>query len=148
MIERIALILVLALTGMAAYYVLRLAHVRRMQPRAATGLPTLLYFHSDTCAVCPTQGRFVDQIAARWDGRLRIERIDAGRDIEATARYRVFTLPTTVLVDSEGKVHQVNYGLADPQKLERQLSAIAATHPEPPGSTKVMASMKSAPSTD
>jgi thioredoxin-like negative regulator of GroEL len=63
----------------------------------------------------------VDGLAAQWDGRLRIERIDAERQPEEAARYAVFSLPTTVLVDGDGRVRHVNYGLADASKLQRQL---------------------------
>jgi len=124
MLERLALVLVLTATTFGAYYLFRQLHMRRMQPAAAAGRPTLLYFRADHCAVCPTQGRFIDQLATQWDGRVAIERIDAERDPETAARYRVLTLPTTVLVDADGRVRHVNYGLTDAQKLGRQLAAI------------------------
>ena len=123
MLERLALVLVLAAAGVAAYALLRQLHMRRMQPAAAAGRPMLLYFRSDTCAVCPTQGRYVDQLAAQW-GDLTIERVDAERDPDTAAHYRVFTLPTTVLLDSRGQVRHVNYGLTDAHKLGRQLAQL------------------------
>lgn len=125
MIERLAIILVFSIAAVAAYYALRSLHLRRMQPAAAgSGLPALLYFRSDSCAVCPTQGRIVDQVAAQWGDRLRVERIDAERDPAAAERFSVFTLPTTILVDGDGRVRQINYGLADARKLGRQLSSL------------------------
>ena len=118
MLERLALVLVLAAAGVAAYALLRQLHLRRM-PTVATVKPTLLYFRADHCAACPTQSRYVDQLAAQWDGH--IERIDAERDPATAARYRVFTLPTTVLIDGGGQVRHVNYGLTDAHKLGRQV---------------------------
>ncbi len=123
MLERLALVLVLAAAGVAAYALFRQLHMRRMQPAAAVGRPTLLYFRSDSCAVCPTQGRYVDQLAAQW-AELTIERIDAERDPDTAARYRVFSLPTTVLIDGRGQVQHVNYGLTDAHKLGRQLASL------------------------
>ena len=130
MLERLALVLVLAAAGVAAYALLRQLHMRRMQPAAVAGRPTLLYFRSDTCAVCPTQGRYVDQLAAQWDSRLTIERIDAERDPDTAARYRVFSLPTTVLIDGRGQVRHVNYGLTDAHKLGRQLVQLEKESPQ------------------
>ena len=122
MLERLALVLVLAAAGVAAYALLRQLHLRRMPTVAAAG-PTLLYFRADSCAVCPAQGRYVDQLAAQW-ADLTIERIDAERDPDTAARYRVFSLPTTVLIDGRGKVRHVNYGLTDAHKLGRQLAQL------------------------
>ena len=124
MLERLALVLVLAAAGVATYALLRQLHMRRMQPVAAASRPTLLYFRSDTCAVCPTQGRYVDELAAQW-GDVTVERVDAERDPDTAARYRVFTLPTTVLLDGRGQVRHVNYGLTDAHKLGRQLAQLA-----------------------
>ncbi len=129
MIERLALVLLLVGAAVAAYYLFRMAHIRRMRPAAPAGLPTLLYFRSDTCAVCPTQGRFVNEVAATWDGRLRVQTIDAALETELTSQFQVFTLPTTILLDEQGKVSAVNYGLTDSSKLSRQLHGVAELAP-------------------
>jgi thiol-disulfide isomerase/thioredoxin len=122
MIERVILVLALSAATVAAYYALRSLYLRRMPPAVeGAGTPALLYFRSDSCAACPAQGRIIDQLAAQWPGRLRVERVDAERDPEMAARYSVFTLPTTVLIDGDGRVRHVNYGLADANKLGRQL---------------------------
>ncbi len=135
MIERAALLLLFAAAGVAAYYLLRTAHMRRMtaafqvgpagEPAAAGGVPTLLYFRADSCAVCPTQSRYLDQVAESWGGRVAIQRIDAERETELASRYAVFSLPTTILVDAAGQVRQVNYGLTDAGKLSRQLETLS-----------------------
>ncbi len=130
MIERLAFLLALSLAAVAAYYALRHLHMRRMRPPAQeTGLPALLYFGSEACSACPAQGRAIDQLTAQWDGRLRVERIDAERELETAARYHIFTLPTTVLVDGGGRVRQVNYGLTDANKLGQQAAALLERPP-------------------
>lgn len=126
-IERAAFVLAFMAVAVAAGAILRLIHLRRIAPASeVTGLPALLFFQSESCAACPAQGRIIDQLAAQWHDRLRVERIDAERDPETAARYSVFTLPTTVVVDGEGRPRQVNYGLTDANKLGRQLENITA----------------------
>jgi thioredoxin 1 len=123
MFERVALVVALSIAAFAIFYTLRFLHLRRMPPAVeGAGTPALLYFRSDSCAACPAQGRIIDELAAQWPGRLRVERVDAARDPETAARYSVFTLPTTVLIDGDGRVRQVNYGLTDANKLGRQLA--------------------------
>jgi thioredoxin-like negative regulator of GroEL len=127
MIERLFVILFLALVSIVAFQGLRFVHVRRIAQaadRRSRQVPTLLYFHSDSCAACPMQGRALDQLAKTWDGRLAIERIDAEREPEKATRYGIFSLPTTILIDTAGQVRQVNYGLTHAAKLERQLAIL------------------------
>lgn len=121
MLERLALVLLLGLAAVALFRAFRLAHMRRMGAAAGSGLPSLLYFSSETCGACPAQSRYVEQLAAQWDGRLRVEHIDATQEPDAAARYRVFTLPTTILVGADGGVRQVNYGLTSADKLDQQI---------------------------
>lgn len=140
MIERIALLVTLSLAAIAAYYLVRAAHLRRIQSAApapaAPSRPSLLYFRGDSCPVCPAQGRILEQLAGQWAGQVTIRRIDAEREPETAARYRVFTLPTTLLLDGEGRVRQVNYGLADERKLGRQVEALLERPPTTDGRPK------------
>jgi thioredoxin-like negative regulator of GroEL len=129
MIERIVIVAFVTVALVVAYYAARALHRRRI--RLATHhtntIPTLLYFRGDSCAVCPTQGRIIDQLIVQWDGRVRLETIDAEREPEIAARYCVFSLPTTIWLDEDGQVRHINYGLADAQKLNHQLAAVS--HP-------------------
>lgn len=134
MAERLLIVLLLLALGCTAYRAFKWLHLRRLQrPTAAAGPtaadatpepPTLLYFRSATCAVCPTQGRYIDQVAQQWSGRLAIRTVDAEAEPETAARYGVFTLPTTIIVGQDGHVREINYGLTNAQKLERQLHAV------------------------
>ncbi|HEX6387120.1 MAG TPA: thioredoxin family protein [Anaerolineae bacterium] len=123
MVERFLIVLLLIMIGAAAYAAFRQAHLHRLnRVAAAVGQPLLLYFGSDSCAACPVQARYLDELAQRWHGRLAIRKIDAGREPEKAAAYGVFTLPTTVIVDEMGVVQQVNYGLTSAHKLGRQVA--------------------------
>jgi thioredoxin-like negative regulator of GroEL len=124
--ERLAITLLLTLFGLLAYAKIRKAHLRQLG-RIITdpGQATLLYFASESCAACPTQMRYLDQLTELWNGRLAIRKIDADVEPEKAAEYRVFTLPTTILIDEAGKVREVNYGLTNPTRLSRQLESWA-----------------------
>jgi thiol-disulfide isomerase/thioredoxin len=133
-IERLAILLAVSLAAAGAYYALRALHTSRIRPRLPEGgLPALLYFRSDMCAACPTQGRAIDQLSAQWDGQLRVERIDAEREPETAARYGVFTLPTTIWLDGRGHVRQINYGLTRADKLGQQAATLIERPPTADG---------------
>lgn len=128
MIERLFVTLILAGVGLLIYTVFTWWH-RQHLTRAATesgAMPTLLYFGSDYCAACPTQARYLEQLDGEWHGRLAIQKVDADQEPEKTNQYRVLTLPTTILIDTAGKVREINYGLTHTQKLSKQVAKIQA----------------------
>jgi len=124
MIERFVITLILVLVITAVYLLLKRQHVRQIGLVPTTGLPTILYFGSEQCAACPTQARYLEQVDGEWHGRVSIQKIDAEHEPEKASQYRVFTLPTTILVDAVGQVREINYGLTHSQKLSKQVASL------------------------
>jgi thioredoxin-like negative regulator of GroEL len=125
MLDRILIACALALFGIGSYVVLRGWHFWRASSLAPhTGRPTLLYFRSDSCSPCVAQGHFVQQLQTQFAERMVVEKIDADVDQEKAARFGIFTLPTTLIIDEAGVVRHVNYGLADARKLTQQLLSL------------------------
>lgn len=124
MIERLILTSTIVLLGIAIYILFKQWHLRKIGQldTAVSGTATILYFKSETCATCPTQARFLDQLDSLWNGRLTIEKIDADREPEKAGQFSVFTLPTTIVVDAIGNVREINYGLTNTQKLNKQIN--------------------------
>jgi thiol-disulfide isomerase/thioredoxin len=125
MFERFVITLGLALLGVCVFVVFRYDHLRRASKAAvAIGKPAILYFRSDACAPCATQGRFLQQLQAEFGDRIVVEKVDADVEQAKAERYGVFTLPTTLIVDPKGTVRHANYGLADSRKLANQLRTL------------------------
>jgi len=80
--------------------------------------PYILYFTGDGCTVCRTHQ---EPALARLGG-VRVDKVDAIADRDLADRFHVYTLPTTVVMSSEGKALHVNYGYAPAPKLEKQLA--------------------------
>jgi thioredoxin 1 len=126
MAERLLITLVV-LAGLAAcwyawrYYKFTLARTVR-QVEAPTGLPTLLYFTADYCAPCKFQQTpVVEQLSAKFGDAVIIKKYDVSQDPELASRYKVLTVPTTVVLDRRGRVAHINYGVTEQAKLESQL---------------------------
>ena len=91
--------------------------------KAAPGpAPYVLYFWGPGCTACRTH----QEPALRRLRGVRVEKVDALEQPELARRFKVYTLPTTVVVGSDGTPLQVNYGYADAKKLRRQLEAASA----------------------
>lgn len=130
MFERILISLTLIILLVAAYGLFQARHrvkaqkAIRRQVTLANGQPSLLYFWSDDCAPCVTQAQFLRQLPDQVSEQVRVEKIDAEKEPQMAATYGVFTLPTTMLVDGQGSVRHVNYGLTDVRKLTSQLESL------------------------
>ena len=80
--------------------------------------PYILYFTGDGCTVCRTHQ---EPALAKLSG-VRIDKVDAIAERELAESFHVYTLPTTVVMCSNGKALHVNYGYASARKLEGQLA--------------------------
>ncbi|WP_420628801.1 thioredoxin family protein [Candidatus Leptofilum sp.] len=141
MIERLIITTILILLGTSAYATFKRRHVRVLgdletvvsssstalssSAQAMSQTPTILYFASDSCAACPSQARYLEQLLGKWEDGLMIQKIDAELEPETAVKYGVFTLPTTILIDQQGDVREINYGLTHTQKLTQQVASLA-----------------------
>lgn len=128
MLERIVITLVI-LGGLGLLWLgwrlYKTRLTRSIQPaETASGTPALLYFSADYCAPCKLQQRpIVDSLMAKLGERVVVQRYDVTQHPDLASRYKILTLPTTVVLDSQGQVAHINYGVASLAKLEAQLSS-------------------------
>ena len=109
---------VLAAAGLETY---RAARARRGAVGATSvsaAEPYILYFTGEGCTVCRTH----QEPALAKLGAVRVDKVDAIAERELADRFRVYTLPTTVVMSAEGRALHVNYGYAPANKLDRQLA--------------------------
>lgn len=88
--------------------------------------PTLVYFRSDACAPCRwQQSPILDSLRQNMGERVSFREFDAVADPDMARRFRVLTVPTTVIIAPNGEVVAVNHGVTQAGKLERQLANAA-----------------------
>jgi thioredoxin 1 len=126
MLERILITLVvlvaIGLLGLGwRYYKIKVT--QGIQPaESMAGVPTLLYFSADYCKPCKFQQTpIIDSLATKLGDAVVVKTYDVTQHPDLASRYKVLTLPTTVVVDRQGKVAHINYGVITQAKLETQL---------------------------
>jgi thiol-disulfide isomerase/thioredoxin len=129
MIERALFSGILLFVFLMLWYLLRNLHIRRANQALALipsepSQPSLLYFGSANCAPCTTQELYLNGLEEEYGRVINVRRIDTDFEPETAARYGVFTVPTTVIVDGRGNVRSINYGITGSAKLARQLEKI------------------------
>lgn len=132
MIERIAIAIVLVAVGVLAYRGLLLLQRRRatLQARrtASTQRATLLVFTSPTCAPCKLQQLpIINRLLGEWPAQVNFEIIDVAEQPEVAARYGVWSVPTTIVLDEQQNVIAINQGVASETKLRVQLMKATPT---------------------
>jgi thioredoxin-related protein len=87
----------------------------------------ILAFSSADCQQCHTlQAPALRRLKEARKDEVSVIEVDAPDSPELTQRYHVLTLPTTVILDSKGQVHAVNYGFANTQRLFEQVDEVLA----------------------
>ena len=127
-LELLAPVIAAALLGILALGV-RVQHRRQAElvGRAVGGaaeheVPQLLYFTGVACAICHAAQRpAVTRLAVGVGDAAVIREIDVAEQPELARRYRVMTLPTTVVLRPDGVVAAVNVGFAGDTVLRAQL---------------------------
>ena len=111
-------IVVLAAVALERAWSTRARRTALLATGAAAAEPYILYFTGEGCTVCRThQEPALARLAA-----VRVDKVDAIAEQELAKRFRVYTLPTTVVMAADGTPLHVNYGYAPASKLESQLT--------------------------
>ena len=85
-------------------------------------LPSILYFTGEACTICHTAQRPALRIlAASIAADVDIREIDIAVEPELARRYRVMSLPTTIVLNGAGEITDINVGFANAEVLRRQL---------------------------
>ena len=90
--------------------------------RRPGAMPSILYFTGEACTICHTAQRpALRALVAGLDDSVEIREVDVAVEPELARRYRVMSLPTTIVLDGSGQVTDINVGFATGETLRRQL---------------------------
>lgn len=131
MIERLIIVVILAALGCLGC---RLYNRRKLDRVTRTaqfdpvllefnaGTPGILLFTADFCAPCKLQQQPAIQRVVNETGVQYIQ-VDVAANPEAAERWGVLSLPTTYILDKDGKPREVNHGITPAEKLKQQLQS-------------------------
>ncbi len=98
------------------------AHLRTLEVQP-DGRPILVTFSTPSCAAChtaqaPAVATVQDELGTN---RVHVVKVDAAKQPHIAHAFGVMTVPSTVVLDSTGRVTAVNHGFANSQRLVEQL---------------------------
>jgi thiol-disulfide isomerase/thioredoxin len=100
---------------------------RRLPINIETGKPVLLYFWTSQCAQCKPQERQIEQaqtILQQSGKTLIVHKLNALEEQSLAKLMQVMTVPTTVLLNSQGNVTTWNPGLTNANTIIKQFLAV------------------------
>jgi thiol-disulfide isomerase/thioredoxin len=108
-----------------------------MIPGYRLGRAALLYFTAPGCGPCETvQKPALRALSAAYGNGLQIFQIDATVQPGLADAWGVLSVPTTFLIDAQGRPRRVNHGPVRAGALIRQLVAVGALPRQPLPSTE------------
>ena len=97
---------------------------------SSLSLVRILAFSSADCRQChEMQIPALQRVLDARGSKVSVAEVDAPNSPDLTQRYRVLTLPSTVVMDASGRAHAVNYGFANTQRLLDQVDEVLAKVP-------------------
>lgn len=82
----------------------------------ADGRWGVVAFSTASCGECRVQDHILEQLPSA-----RVLHVDAAERPAVARRFGVMTVPSTLVLDPEGRVRAVNHGLADLRRLREQI---------------------------
>ena len=89
------------------------------------GIPAILYFNTPDCIPCQTmQHPALEELKAELDGEVQVVEVDASSQHAVADYWGVLSVPTTFVIDATGQPRQMNQGVANVEKLKKQLELV------------------------
>jgi thiol-disulfide isomerase/thioredoxin len=129
---RLVWAVLIVLSGIGLYRLTNRVILTRAQenliglPGMLPGVPVLLYFTTPDCQPCKTVQRpAIGQLKAMMGRNLQVIEIDCTRQPELAEQWGVLSVPTTFVIDAQGRPRGVNHGVVRADALYRQFVEIS-----------------------
>ncbi len=87
--------------------------------------PVLVDFYADRCGPCKTVGPLIEELAAEYEGRITVRKVDIDSNPELARQYGVRSIPT-LMVFKDGEAKDTIIGAVPKSKLAEVIDRHAA----------------------
>ncbi|HJS18882.1 MAG TPA: thioredoxin family protein [Anaerolineales bacterium] len=128
---RSALAIVIIVIGVLGYWLINQRSLARARNNILSlfnqlpNKPVIVYFTTPDCTPCKTVQRpALNQVSNLLGDELQVIEIDATERPDLAKKWGVMSVPTTFLLDANGKARYVNNGVTRAEKLMKQIQTL------------------------
>lgn len=89
----------------------------------ASELPVLVDFYADWCGPCKMMAPVVEQIAEKYEGKLKVGKCNIDEEDGLARQYRIMSIPT-IKIFVKGEVAATIVGLVSAAELETEIAKV------------------------
>ncbi len=86
-------------------------------------IPVLIDFYADWCGPCKMMAPVVEKLAAEYDGRVKVGKVNVDDEQELAAQFRVMSIPYFLILKN-GEAVDKAVGAQSQESLEEKLNKV------------------------
>ena len=88
-------------------------------------LPVLVDFYADWCGPCKMMAPLVKEIAEKYEGKIRVGKLNIDENMDTAQKYRVMSIPTFIVYKNGEKIEST-MGAVPKSELEAMIERVLA----------------------